>query len=290
MARHRELPLRPLERQATRRLAVAFAGLMCVAVAAQPAHERRVTLNGATNLRDLGGYRTRDGRRVKWGLVFRSDQLAQLTDEDYAQIARLGITTVCDFRREDERQRAPTNWRGGQPPEMVVRVPAAAPPAEPIADPVGVARSGASGDEVAAAMRKSYAQNVTALAPTYAVVFKRILAGGPTLVHCTAGKDRTGIFSALFLLVLGVPEATVEEDYLLSNTYYGTEARVAASARGMKMSVDAARALLTVDRSYLQAALAEVHGRYTSLDNYRRTQLDLSDADLARLETRMLEP
>ncbi len=66
-------------------------------------HERRVTLTGLTNLRDLGGYKTSDGKRVRWGLVYRSDQLAQLTDEGFAELAQRGITTVCDLRRDDER-------------------------------------------------------------------------------------------------------------------------------------------------------------------------------------------
>ena len=80
-------------------------------------------------------------------------------------------------------------------------------------------------------------------------------------MHCTAGKDRTGIFSALFLLMVGVPYATVEEDYLLSNSYYGTEGRIAGAARSSKTSIEAARALLAVDKSYLLAALKEIDDR-----------------------------
>ena len=271
----------------TRALIASLIGSVSLAVAAQsPPRERRVTLSGATNLRDLGGYTTSDGRRVRWGLVYRSDQLNQLTDDDFQQLARLGITTVCDFRRDDERERAPTKWRGDSPPDILVRVPPAAGTAP---DPVSAAIRGGTGDEVAAVMRDSYVYNVTALAPTYAIVLQRIMRG-PTLVHCTAGKDRTGIFSALFLLMVGVPYATVEEDYLLSNTYYGTDARVAGGARSLKTSVEAARALLTVDKRYLLAALKEIDDRYGSLDTYRRTQLGLSDAGLAELKARVLEP
>ena len=280
---------RPTRRVAIGALTACVAVSVSLSIAAQsPPRERRMTLRGATNLRDLGGYQTADGRRVRWGLVYRSDQLAQLTDDDYQQLARLGITTVCDFRRDDERERAPTNWRGDTPPDILVRVPppssATAPP-----DPVSTATRGATGDEVASVMRASYVYNVTALAPTYAIVLQRIMRG-PTLVHCTAGKDRTGIFSALFLLMVGVPYATVEEDYLLSNTYYGTDARIAGGARSLKTSVEAARALLAVDKSYLLAALNEIDDRYGSLDNYRRSQLEMSDAGLAELKARVLEP
>ena len=222
------------------------------------------------------------------GTRYRSDQLAQLTDEDYQQLARFGIATVCDFRRDDERDRAPTKWRGDSPPEILVRVPPASDGTAP-PDPVSTLTRGGTADEVAAVMRAGYVYNVTALAPTYATVLQRIMRG-PTLVHCTAGKDPTGIFSALFLLMVGVPYATVEEDYLLSNSYYGTEARIAGAARSLKTSIEAARALLAVDKSYLLAALKEIDDRYGSLDNYRRTQLGVSDAGLAELKTRVLEP
>ena len=139
-------------------------------------------------------------------------------------------------------------------------------------------------------MRASYAFNVTALAPTYALVLERILNGGAMLVHCTAGKDRTGIFSALFLSLVGVPAATVEQDYLLSNAYYGTEGRIAAMAVSLKTSVDGARALLRVDASYLAAAFGEIGTTYGSLAQYRREQLTMSDAELEQLKARVLEP
>ena len=281
----------PARRAIAAALAIACAGTSAASPpAAQPAsRERRVTLSGANNLRDLGGYATSDGRRVRWGQVYRSDQLAQLTDQDYEQIARLGIATVCDFRRDDERQRAPTRWRGSNPPEILLRL--TPPPSDaPLPDPTGTLTRGGSAEQVADAMRASYASNVTVLATTYGLVFKRILHEGPTLVHCTAGKDRTGIFSAIFLLLVGVPQATVEDDYLLSNTYYGTDARIESMARAMKTTPEAARALLGVDLSYLRAALAEIATRYGSIDEYRRTMLGLSDDDLTALKAKVLEP
>jgi protein-tyrosine phosphatase len=284
----REAGRRRATRVSTTLIVCVIGGFSWSTAAQSPPRERRVTLSGATNLRDLGGYRTADGRRVRWGLVYRSDQLAQLTDEDYQQLARFGIATVCDFRRDDERDRAPTKWRGDLPPEILVRVPPASGGAAP-PDPVSTLTRGGTGDEVAAVMRAGYVYNVTALAPTYAIVLQRIMHG-PTLVHCTAGKDRTGIFSALFLLMVGVPYPTVEEDYLLSNTYYGTDARIAGASRSLKTSIEAARALLAVDKSYLLAALKEIDDRYGSLDKYRRTQLAMSDAGLGELKARVLEP
>ncbi len=76
----------------------------------------------------------------------------------------------------------------------------------------------------------------------------------------------------------------------MSNTYYGTDERIAGLARSLKTSPDSARALLGVDLSYLRAAFQEIDQRYTSLDNYRRTMLGLSDDDLKQLKERVLEP
>jgi protein-tyrosine phosphatase len=109
-------------------------------------------------------------------------------------------------------------------------------------------------------------------------------------VHCTAGKDRTGIFSAIFLRLVGVPQAIVEEDYLLSNAYYGTDMRIASMAVTLKASVDAVRALLRVEPEYLSAAFDEIDVKYGSLTRYRREQLTMTDADLAQLKARVLEP
>ena len=117
---------------------------------------------------------------------------------------------------------------------------------------------------------------------------KRILNGsGPTLFHCTAGKDRTGVFSALLLLLLGVPRETVFEDYLLTNTYLEAE-RLAAMVSALK-DPTGTTSLMLADRSYLETALQTIDRKFGSLDNYRRTELGLSDRILERLKARLLE-
>ncbi len=250
------------------------------------AEVRRLPLTGAPNFRDLGGYATADGKQVRWGQIYRSGHLSQLTEKDYEYLARLGIRTVCDFRSDAEKTTNPTHWQGPNPPEIV-----------PL--PVGTARSngpgpndlaaaGASAAEVAASMRTAYEWIVVAYAPSYRAVLKRILRGsGPTLYHCSAGKDRTGVFSALLLLMLGVPRDTVFEDYLLTNKYL--EAEWAATMGGERRAPAGMRSLLIADRSYLETALRTIDRKFGSLDNYRRTQLGLSDRDLGRLKGRLLE-
>ena len=254
---------------------------------AQPAGNlRRLPLDGAPNFRDLGGYPTTDGRHVRWGQVYRSSHLAKLTATDFEYLARLDISAVCDFRREDERQSAPTRWHGPNAPEILL------PPTPHRDGPTTLERlaNGAGASEMTDHMHEVYERMVVAYAPSYRIALRRILdSDRPTLYHCTAGKDRTGVFTALLLLFLGVPRETVFADYLLSNDYVATARQVDAAAAEMKTTPDAVRAVFVADRAYLEAALQAIDRNFHSLDHYRRTELGLSDQDLARLKSRLLE-
>jgi protein-tyrosine phosphatase len=111
---------------------------------------------------------------------------------------------------------------------------------------------------------------------------------GAVLYHCTAGQDRTGTFSALLLTMLGVPRETVMQDYLLSNEYVATPARVNAMvARGATR--EAAIATIGVDRAYLDLMFTAIDKEYGSFEAYRRQALGISDADLAALKSKLLE-
>lgn len=245
-----------------------------------------VRLEGAPNFRDLGGYRTADGHQVRTGLVFRSDHLATLTAADYARLAELGIAAVCDLRTDEERRQAPTRWQGPATPEFL-EVPRQSLGGAGTSTGLG---PGASADAVLGFMRQAYADMVTSYAPAYRVAFRRLVTDSrPFLYHCTGGKDRTGVFSAVLLTLLGVPRDVVFEDYLLSNTR-SSAAKVQATADAMHLSPEAARALVGVDRSYLERALRTIDERYGSMDAYRRTMLGLSDDDVAQLRRRLLTP
>ena len=166
--------------------------------------DRHVSLEGARNFRDIGGYATSDGRRVRRGLLFRSDALAQLTESDYQALARLNIETVCDFRQDWEKQRAPTRWPGRNAPELLsLPNPAQAGPSY-----LELLANGATAADMAAYMLRGYETNVAEYAPSYAATLRRIVnSDRPVLYHCTAGKDRTGLFTALLLSFLGVPRS-----------------------------------------------------------------------------------
>ena len=249
--------------------------------------DRHVSLEGARNFRDIGGYATSDGRHVRQGLLFRSGALAQLTESDYQALARLNIETVCDFRQDWEKQSAPTRWPGRNAPELLSL------PNPGQAGPTYVERlaNGATAADMTAYMLRAYETVAVEHAPSYAATLRRIVnSDRPVLYHCTSGKDRTGVFTALLLSFLGVSRSTVFEDYLLSNDYVATPPRIEAAAVQLKASSAAAvKPLLRVERTYLETAFRVIDERYRSLNNYRRTALALSDEDLNRLKARLLE-
>jgi protein-tyrosine phosphatase len=270
-------------------LVVGMVGSLFAPLAAQSTQDaRHIALLGAPNFRDVGGYKTTDGRTVAWGLLYRSGDLSGLTDADYEQLAKFGISAVCDFRLATEQQAAPTRWRGTQQPEFVSLVNPPAAPGRPWQE---IVANGGSAADVARSYISGYRAMVIDYAPSFRLTFQRILKStAPVLYHCSGGKDRTGVFTALLLTLLGVPHTTVVEDYLLSNTYNVTPERVAVRLKTVKGAPDAVRAGMGVDATYLDAAFDEINRKFGSIDNYRRTQLGLSDEDVARLKARLLKP
>ncbi len=135
-------------------------------------------------------------------------------------------------------------------------------------------------------------------APEYSKVFAQLEQDRlPLLYHCTGGKDRTGVFSALLLLTLGVPEKTVLEDYALTNTYLLQGMSDEAARKLMANSANSSMAQLTAeqrkvmmaaDPDYLRSTLRQIDAKYGSFDNYRRAALGVSDADVKRLRSRLL--
>jgi protein-tyrosine phosphatase len=200
------------------------------AASTQTSGQRRIVVQGVPNLRDLGGYPTADGRHVRWKKIYRSGELSRLTEADYSIIAGLGISVVCDFRRDSERHNAPTKWQGSNPP-TILDLPGAQ----------GERSGGGRGAQqppappgLSTLLVNSYPTYPTALASSYRTTIEQLMTkDGAVLYHCTAGKDRTGTFSAMLLTMLGVPREVVMEDYLLTNQYLATPERIEPSvARG----------------------------------------------------------
>lgn len=249
-------------------------------------HERVIPLQGGQNFRDLGGYRTADGRRVKWGLLYRSGSMHDLTPADFAALAKRGLRTVCDLRDTRERTKAPVAWPAAHAPTVF------ADDYDMTGDMSALTRPGLDEAKARAIMQQSYTQLPFRFAGAYRRMFAELAAGrAPLAFNCSAGKDRTGVAAALLLTVLGVPRATVMQDYLLSNRYFDP-ARAAAdpgtAALFQRMPADARQALMGVDPSYLDAALAAIERRPGGMAAYQRDALGLDAATIRRLRAMYL--
>ncbi|MDE1178206.1 MAG: tyrosine-protein phosphatase [Edaphobacter sp.] len=189
---------------------------------------RHLDLEGTPNFRDIGGYETADGRFVRWGLFYRSGVLSGLTPADLQYLAQLNIRVVCDFRTKEENDVAPEKWVD-DPSVQRVSLPIGSDPNRK-SNNVSLQQLLAghpTAEQLRERMRATYGSFVFSSGDQFATLFRQVNNDHlPLLYHCTAGKDRTGIFSALLLLTLGVPEKTVLEDYALTNQYLHDPAQI----------------------------------------------------------------
>ena len=244
---------------------------------------RHIVLQGVENFRDFGDYAAGQGR-LKTGVLFRAAHQAEATDEDLVAMAGLGIVTIVDLRRPNERERDPSRrWEGFA--------------AEVIDNDLGVTGEDPwhtflrSSDLSVGAIR-DYLVEYYRRAPFKARhldLFRRYFqalgaARGPVLIHCAAGKDRTGLLAALTHHVAGVADDDVIDDYLLTNNeerFVRRGPRFAAiveTATGRRPSDAAIRTAMGVEADYLATALAEMKGQYGSIDGYLESAVGLDAA------------
>jgi protein-tyrosine phosphatase len=170
-----------------------------------PELDRRIALEGAVNFRDLGGYLAADGRRIRWRTLFRADGLSRLTPADRAVIRQLGVATVIDLRTTYELE------RGRFPVEEIPVGFHHVPLLDTVPSPEKF-------DMTPGMLATQYAEIARDAAPQIARVLTIVAErhAHPVIVHCTAGKDRTGVLVAVLLSLLGVDDETVVHDYALS--------------------------------------------------------------------------
>ena len=208
---------------------------------------------------------------------------------------------VCDFRTEQENKAAPETWIAGSDVQRIkLPIGGDASNKNSTAGMAELLRSNPTPDQLRAWMTKVYSTFAVSAAPQYAHLFHQIEVDPlPLLYHCTAGKDRTGIFSALLLLTLGVPEQTVLDDYALTNRYLRDSDHPDAIRKMNKASGNNSMAALTpeqqqilleADPQYLRSTFEAINEKYGSFDTYRRNVLQVSDADVKTLRDRLLMP
>lgn len=252
--------------------------------------ERIIPLTGIHNFRDYGGYAAADGGRVKKGVLFRSGQHRDATPDDLQRVGDLGLATIIDLRSDAERELYPCPRPDNHAAELVF-----APGNTLGADShVDAARGVTTAAEAHAAMVELYRKMPfrPVLVNTYRLFFEKLAErDGPSLVHCLAGKDRTGVAVALVHHQLGVHHDDIAEDYLLTNVAGDVERRIAAGAEsvranfGKDMEDAAVRTIMSVDGAFLDAALEAIG----DIDTYCETVLGITPARREALRKQLVD-
>ncbi|MCY3793300.1 MAG: tyrosine-protein phosphatase [Gammaproteobacteria bacterium] len=253
-------------------------------------YRRLLPLEGGSNFRDLGGYRTVDGQTVARGMLFRSGAMTALTDADMAYLDGFGIKTIVDLRSDEEISLYPNHWAAKHRIEVVTGGYSFA-----------AMMSGEESGE-RPAMSELYPRLLESIGPQIKTYFDEALGeGAPMVVNCSAGQDRRGIVSALMLLLLGVPEPIVVEDYLLSTDFRrpaveqgGVDlAEVAKTNAFAAMMLEYRKAMAHPDRPnplvttdgvpYLAFVIDRIRDEYGSVEAYAEEELGVDAEDLAAL-------
>jgi protein-tyrosine phosphatase len=244
---------------------------------------RRIPLQGAVNFRDVGGYKTMDGKKVVWGKIYRSSALSKLTDADRTELYNRRITSVFDFRNLDEALNAPdTLWQD----VVYLRCGAGS---EALNGWAAVLKTQTTGDS----LFNSFYGDVDSLGARYKPLFQKLLSQPKreaVVYHCSSGKDRTGIATALVLHALGVPDETIWQDYEASNFYRKKENERTVSiliANGYPKGV--AEDLARVKPSYLQATWDSLNKKYGTVDLFMEKELGIGPAEVKQLRDKYVK-
>lgn len=264
------------------------------------AFQRHIPLEGATNFRDFGGYETPQGA-VRTGRLFRSDRLSELTPADYERIQPLGIGLVVDLRRSSELRSHPTRWPLEPLPELWH-----APVFEDgqVANALHqlVADNPAARDDPAvtiAHMERTYRRMITepfAQRQLGQIIERLGRERDPTtIIHCSGGKDRTGVVVALIQSLLGVTEPDIIDDFMLTQAHYNGEGLMRERAdqiletSNVEMSREALLPVFTVRASYIRAALDEVAVQNGTPERYLVETAGVSAGAIDALREGLLE-
>lgn len=255
------------------------------------------TFEAIHNFRDCGGYPAAEGRAMRRGVLFRSAHYPQATDTDLATMRKLGLAAIVDLRRPQERELHPSpRWPGFD--ARVVTHPGrdgmVLPP-----HLVAFERAGKSGEEARAAMTQICRD--MPLDPMFIELMREYFvvlaeAKGAVLVHCAAGKDRTGVAVALTHHMLGVSEADMLANYLATNDSVaarhadvGPALHLFFAREGRTVSDDAIRTILGVEEGYLRAAFGTMDAEYGSRDGYLEDAVGVTPAQRAMIVRRLTE-
>ncbi|WP_435136070.1 tyrosine-protein phosphatase [Formosa sp. A9] len=253
--------------------------------------EREINLEKAYNFRDMGGIKTADGKQTKWGMLFRSGEIAELSEADLAYMKTLNIKTILDLRSDQEIEDKPdtypsqVNWKhlpigdmgkNGKMEEMMKVLKEA--------DPETFDSS-----KLMEEASIQFVGSTEQFKKMFADLLNEDEVQTPLLFHCTAGKDRTGFSSAFILRALGVDQETIINEYLLSNyfRFEHNEDMVKKAARYYGMDQRILRPLMGVKAEWLKKGFNEIDTQYGSFDNYLMA-IGVDSTAKAKLKTKFL--
>lgn len=261
----------------------------------QRAEHRLLNFEGIANFRDLGGYATEDGKRVKWGHLYRSGTFAKASRADLSALAQLDLATFIDFRSSAEKAEEP-NQLPEPPGFTIVEIPVLDDGNKALVGEVmtRVESGNFDGFDPNGAMLTANRQFASEFTPQFNEFVHTVLAadGAPVVWHCSAGKDRTGFAAAIMLRILGVPQETVMQDYMASRA--PALAARKGQLRMLKLfkgdeAASKISVLMGVEKAWLEAAFAQIDETWGSFSNYVENGLQLSAADVQRMRDTLLE-
>lgn len=254
-------------------------------------HDPLVPLEGAMNFRDLGGYATADGGRIRTGQVYRADGLANLTDQDLERLRALGLRTVVDFRRTEERDEAPTVVWDHDVERLHLGVDLAGDERQ---DLMGQLLAGEIGADPLGEMAALYRDILEDFADRFALLFDHLARDErrPAVFHCTAGKDRTGIAAMLVLASAGVDHDTIVHDYRLSHRYR-TLRRIPdlePTLADAGLAVDHVLPFIGAEPEVMERTLEHLETTYGGATGYLRRRAGVPDATVQAVRAALVEP
>lgn len=252
-------------------------------------------LTGAANFRAVKPFAAADGRQLKPGILYRSGELSRLNETDRARLGALGLRLVCDLRSAPEQAEYVSRWPDGslhRHLDLPDREAGSVNPAKIFS--MIMERPGQEG--ALAAMALLYRRKPAAYAGALRKLFSAILAGDalPLLIHCHAGKDRTGFIIAMLLAAAGISRPDIFEDYETTAQFFAPEAEAEKmrewARRGFKQELDAHTMLPLAQArpDYLAAAFDEIDTTYGGTEGYFAGAVGLSGDELAAYRDQVL--
>lgn len=249
--------------------------------------QKFIPLEGTCNFRDLGGLVTPTGKQVKYGWVFRSDKLSELTETDRATLSARSLTKVIDFRNDKEVEAEPDALSEGM---QYVHLPIGDFDPSNFWNSLSEVKNDEDGAD--SLMMALYTTFPLRYANQYKAFFQELTDSNatPTVFHCTAGKDRTGLAAALFYYALGIDLETITKDYA-NSTYYRFEHNAKyinmMKIKGIKPEV--AQVIMGVKQEYMYEIFRTIEAKYETVDRYLSSALGVDDSVKMLLRARYLQ-